>query len=150
MATNLPSCFSIQFLEQLLKFLVNFTLLKYVKSQRSYGFLITKELIFGFQILDLKDHFSVSLKKLAPLKLERSYYLTGALWHVSSKVIQFAKSAILSAHSPCRAKRGGVRLAVLCPCLRCAVRHCQIQNNLAQVQLAERQIALLGFIGLPY
>ena len=62
MATNLPSCFSIQFLEQLLKFLVNFTLLKYVKSQRSYGFLITKELIFGFQILHLKDHFSASLK----------------------------------------------------------------------------------------
>ena len=51
----------IQFLEQLLKYLVNFTLLKYVKSQRSYGFLITEELIFGFQILDLKDHFSASL-----------------------------------------------------------------------------------------
>ena len=48
---------STEFLEQLLKFLVNFTLLKYVKSQRSYGLLITKELIFGFQILDLKDHF---------------------------------------------------------------------------------------------
>ena len=46
---------------KLLKFLVNFTLLKYVNSQRSYGFLITKELIFGFQILDLKDHFSASL-----------------------------------------------------------------------------------------
>ena len=61
MATNLPFCFFIQFLEQLLKFLVNFTLLKYVKSQRSYGFLITKELIFSFQILDLKDHFSASL-----------------------------------------------------------------------------------------
>ena len=61
MATNLPSCFSIQLLEQLLKFLVKFTLLKYVKSQRSYGFLITKELIFGFQTLDLKDHFSASL-----------------------------------------------------------------------------------------
>ena len=45
MATNLPSFFFIQYLEQLLKFLVNFTLLKYVKSQRSYGFLITKELI---------------------------------------------------------------------------------------------------------
>ena len=30
-------------------------------SQRSYGFLITKELMFGFQILDLKDHFSASL-----------------------------------------------------------------------------------------
>ena len=62
MATNLPSCFSIQFLERLLKFLVNFTLLKYVKFQRSYGVLIRKELIFGFQILDLKDHFSASLK----------------------------------------------------------------------------------------
>ena len=62
MATNLPSCFLIQFLAQLLKFLVNFTLLKYVKSQRSYGFLITKELIFGFQILDLKYHFSASFK----------------------------------------------------------------------------------------
>ena len=61
MATNLPSCYSIEFLEQLLKFIVNFTLLKYVKSKRSYGFLITKEIIFGFQILDLKDHFSASL-----------------------------------------------------------------------------------------
>ena len=61
MATNLPSCFFIQFLEQLLKFLVNFTLLKYVESQRSCGFLNTKELIFGFQILDLTDHFSASL-----------------------------------------------------------------------------------------
>ena len=54
MATNLPSCLLTQFLEQLLKFLVNFTLLKHVKFQRNYGFLITKELIFGFQILDLK------------------------------------------------------------------------------------------------
>ena len=65
MATNLPSCFSIQFLEQLLKFLVNFTLLKYVKSQRNYGFSITKELVFGFQILDLKDHFLASLSNLS-------------------------------------------------------------------------------------
>ena len=63
-------------------------------------------------------------------------YLTGAPWPVSSKAIQFAKSAILSAHSSCRAKRGGVRLDVLCPCLLCAVRHCQIQYNLVQVQLA--------------
>ena len=69
MATNLPFCFFIQFLEQLLKFLVNFTLLKYAKSQRSYGFLITKELIFGFQILDLKDHFSASLKTSEILKV---------------------------------------------------------------------------------
>ena len=61
MATNLPFCFFTQFLEQLLKVLTNFTLLKYVKSQRSYGFLITKKLIFGFQILDLKVHFPASL-----------------------------------------------------------------------------------------
>ena len=72
MATNLPSCFFIQFLEQLLKFLVNFTLLKYVKSQRKYGFLNTKELIFGFQILDLKDHFSASLSENWELDLIRS------------------------------------------------------------------------------
>ena len=70
MATNLPSCFSIEFLEQLLKFLVNFPLLKYVKSQRSYGFLITKELIFGFQLLDLKDHFSASLRDLGDCSVE--------------------------------------------------------------------------------
>ena len=68
MATNLPSCFFIQLLEQLLKFLVIFALLKYVKSQRRYGFLITKELIFGFQILDSKDHFSASLNQ------KRFYY----------------------------------------------------------------------------
>ena len=66
MATNLSSCFPIQFLEQPLKFLVNFTLLKYVKSQRSYGFLITKELSFGFQILDLKDPLLSLLKRLFP------------------------------------------------------------------------------------
>ena len=41
------------------------------KSQRSYGFLITKELIFGLQILDLKDHFSASLKQyFVSLKLQ--------------------------------------------------------------------------------
>ena len=61
MATNVPFCVFSQFLEQPLKFLTNFTLLKYVKSQRSYGFLITKKLIFGFQILDLKIRFSASL-----------------------------------------------------------------------------------------
>ena len=77
-ATYLPSCFSIKFLEQLLKFLVNFTLLKYVKSQRSYGFLIKKELIFGFQILDLKDHFSASLsipRKQRPENDHKIYFI---------------------------------------------------------------------------
>ena len=78
MATNLPSCFPIQCLEQLLKFLVNFTLLKYVKSQRNYGFLITKELIFGFQILDLKDHFSASLIRHCRTIHERSNMLSCA------------------------------------------------------------------------
>ena len=86
MATNLPSCFLIQFLEQLLKFLVNFTLLKYVKSQRSYGFLITKELIFGFQILDLKDHFSASLTHefqntyTSTLKVVDSCWISSTEW----------------------------------------------------------------------
>ena len=71
MGTNLPSCISTQFLEQLLKFLVNSTLLKYVRSQRSYGFLITKELIFGFQILDLKYHFSACLKTI----VEKNFWI---------------------------------------------------------------------------
>ena len=61
MATNLPFCFFIQYLEQLLKFLANITLLKYVKSQRSCGFFITKKFILGFQIVDLKVHFSAPL-----------------------------------------------------------------------------------------
>ena len=57
MATNLPLCFSIfRTTHDVSRKLI----LKYVKSQRKYGFLITKELIFGFQILDLKDHFSAS------------------------------------------------------------------------------------------
>ena len=86
MATNLPSCFSYSILEQLLKFLLNFTLLKYVKSQRNYGFLITKELIFGFQILDLKDHFTASLIRSNPkLRLESFYSL--AVWSQSEKSI---------------------------------------------------------------
>ena len=86
MATNLPSCFFIQFLEQLLKFLENFTLLKYVKSQRSYGFLITKELIFGFQILDLKDHFSASLSaavQMTIIVLADYYYQRSAITRYS-------------------------------------------------------------------
>ena len=41
---------------------------EYVKSQRNYGFLITKDLIFGFQTLDLKNHFSLSLTVLAAEK----------------------------------------------------------------------------------
>ena len=48
-------------------------MLKYVKSQRSYGFLLTEELFFGFQILDLKDHFSGSLRITSALSLETNH-----------------------------------------------------------------------------
>ena len=74
MATYLPSCFSIQFLEQLLKSLVDFTLLKYVKSQRSYGFLITEELIFGFQILEF---IFTSHHDKSPSYVKRTIGITG-------------------------------------------------------------------------
>ena len=66
-------------LEQLMQFLVNFTLLKYVKSQRSYGFLIAKELIFGFQILDLKVHLAASLNYLTVTLLNNSLELSSNL-----------------------------------------------------------------------
>ena len=59
MVKKLPYCFSVQFSEQLLKFLADFFLLKYVKFQRSYGFLTD----FWLQILDLKDHFTASLRE---------------------------------------------------------------------------------------
>ena len=60
MATDLPSCFAIQFLEQLLKFLLNFALLKKGNFQRSYDFLITKELTFWLPNFFF-FHFSSSL-----------------------------------------------------------------------------------------
>ena len=57
MATNLPFCFSIF---RTIPDVSSKLILKYVKCQRKHGFLIKKELIFGYQILDLKDHFSAS------------------------------------------------------------------------------------------
>ena len=62
MTTNSPYCFSIQFLAQLLKFLFNFILLTSVKSQRSYGFLITKELIFWLPNFGSFFNFAVFLR----------------------------------------------------------------------------------------
>ena len=47
------------------------------KSQGSYGFLITNELIFGFQILDLKDHFSASLIAAENCAAESSWTFPG-------------------------------------------------------------------------
>ena len=72
--------FLFSFLEKLSKFLVNFTLLKFVKSQRNYGLLITKELIFGFQILDLKDHFSASLITLSAKSHEKHLVIEQLPW----------------------------------------------------------------------
>ena len=59
---KLPSCFFIQFLEQLLKFLVYFILLKYV----NYMAFSHKRADFGLQILDLKDHFSAFKRSSTP------------------------------------------------------------------------------------
>ena len=85
-------------LEELLKFLANFTLLKYVKSQRSYGFLITKELIFGFQILDLKVHFSASLiesQKIYFLPADQQFFQNRdylvKLWDVKDSIASLKK-----------------------------------------------------------
>ena len=92
MATNLPSCFLIQFLEQLLKFLVNLTLLKFVKSQRSYGFLITKELNFGCQILDFKDYFSAFLSRLSQTLLMSVHRRKHVFCVVDEKIFSITES----------------------------------------------------------
>ena len=63
MATNLPFCFFIQFLEQLLKFLVKFTLLKYVKSQKRADFW-----------LNLIVHFSASLSTVISFVYEDRWW----------------------------------------------------------------------------
>ena len=59
------------------------TLLKYVKHQRSYGFLVTKELIFGFQILDFKRSLLSLLKSgqnlEIPLKCVHTTFFAGFL-----------------------------------------------------------------------
>ena len=70
MATNPLSCFFIQLLEQLLKFVVNFTLLKYVKSQRSYGFFNHKRADFWFQNFGLKRSLLSLLKYIDRLKAD--------------------------------------------------------------------------------
>ena len=62
METDLPSCFFYSIFRTTPEVSIKIYFVKiYVKSQRSYGFLITKDLIFGFQILDLKVHCSASL-----------------------------------------------------------------------------------------
>ena len=61
MATNLPSWCLIQFLEQLLKFPLIFALLKYVKSQRSYGFFDHKRADFLASKFWIFYHISASL-----------------------------------------------------------------------------------------
>ena len=65
-------------------------MLKYVRCQRSYGFLITKELIFGFQILDIQDHFSASLKIIICIDLE--YIGENAVWVQFHATLRFSIS----------------------------------------------------------
>ena len=55
-------------LKQLLKFLANFTLLKHVKSPRSYGFLITKKADFWLPNFGFKSSL-LSLLKVQCLKV---------------------------------------------------------------------------------
>ena len=57
--------FIIRFLEQFLKCLVNFSLLKSVKSERSYGFLNHKRADFLASKFWTFYHFSTSLNILA-------------------------------------------------------------------------------------
>ena len=70
-------------------------------SPRSYGFLITKELIFGFQILELKDHFSVfpmqCIKDAGGLfekfvvvlvTVEEDFGLKNDVWEISWREVQ--------------------------------------------------------------
>ena len=93
MATNLSSCFFYSIFRTT-EVSSKLYFVKIVKSQRRYDFLITKELIFGFQILDLKDHFSASLKSLSAgmecreEKLSKSWqsrqYLTSCEMYVKS------------------------------------------------------------------
>ena len=65
MATNLPSCFSIQFLEKLLKFLVNFALLKYVKSQRKLNLLD----VVSKQVTDLQKSVEFAHEEITYIKI---------------------------------------------------------------------------------
>ena len=90
MATNLPSCFFIQFLEQLLKFLVNFTLLKYVKSQRSYGFFIVCDRSVSVNVI---THTFVGLKCLTETKIQ---ILCDQRFHTVEMECQMVQ--LLSAH----------------------------------------------------
>ena len=69
--------------------------LKYVKSRRNYGFLITKELIFGFQILDLKEHFSASLM-VTRVKKQRVHFSPSERYSKSPRIRNsvFANQAV--------------------------------------------------------
>ena len=100
MATNPPSCFLIQCLEKLLTFLANFTLLKYVKSQRSYGFLIMHKRAdfwfpnFGFKrsLLSLLNQFCI-FEKL--MKQEPSGHPTSAS-NVAWVIVNYSSMGILA------------------------------------------------------
>ena len=64
MATNLPSCFFIQLFIKTPDVTSKLYFAEICKVSDKLWFLITKELIFGFQVVDLKDPLPVSLKNL--------------------------------------------------------------------------------------
>ena len=99
MATNLPSCFFNQFLEQLLKFLLNFTLLKCGKS---HGFLITKELIFGFQ----KGYSGTLTTWTTYFQISKNVVVCSAKWKCSAFVwLQHLFVMIVSFNPPTKIGR---------------------------------------------
>ena len=61
MATNLPSCFS--FFRTTPEVSSKLYFVEICQVPEKLWLLITKELIFDFQILDLKDHISTSLSQ---------------------------------------------------------------------------------------
>ena len=74
MATNLPSCFLFSF-RTTPEVSSKTYLVELCQVSEKLWLLISKELTFGFQILDLKDHFSASLIKfISPLQSVSLFY----------------------------------------------------------------------------
>ena len=61
--------------------------LKYLKSQRNYGFLITKELIFGFQILKFKRSLLSILNNIFSSLYDRHCWLFRTFYRAQISLI---------------------------------------------------------------
>ena len=83
-------------------------------------------------------------------------YLTGALWPVSSEAIQSGRLFPVSASQQFVSRSfvsstGDVLLSVVCPCLQGTVFVIdKYKTTLYKFSMAERQVALLGLIGLLF